>query len=151
MPTAVKFSSQYKELRLIRRTAQERVLPNGNVTVVEPEIVLTFKDHFYTAIEGRNKLQDCYDPDKDAFVLQDELSWMRAHPELDMLFHEMPEDVPDPTPLFKEIALLAASGDHEALMALGREEMETYKREDVLDLIRSSVENMASAAAPPLE
>src|SRR5215471_7560142 len=142
MPNTIQFSSQYKELRLIRRPAEERVLPNGNVATVAPEIVLEFKDHYYWATEGKNKMADRYDEAKDKFVDQDELTWMRNHPEFGMLFHEIPDEVPASTDIFREIAVLAAKGDREALMELGRDEVEGYNRPDVLELLRETIETM---------
>lgn len=142
MPTAVQFSSQYSELRLIRRTAEERITNSGAVAVVKPEVVLEFKEHFYYAVEGRNKLNDLWSDAKDDFLPQDELTWLRSHDGYGTLFHEIPEVAPEPGDLLKDIAMLAARGDRDALMEIGRQEVEGYNRPEVLDLLKEIVESL---------
>jgi hypothetical protein len=144
--TAVQFSSPYDNLRLIRRPPEERIMPNGAVAIVKPEIVIEFVSHMYFAIEGRNLLPDLWSDEVDDFTDQDELSWLRAHSGLNQFFHEIPVEVPPSGDAFREIARLAARGDREALMKMGREEVDGHNREDVLDLLRDTIESLPEDA-----
>lgn len=142
MADPIRFSSQFSAYRMIRRPTEQRLLPNGNLTTVAAEVVLEFKDHMFETAKGRNVMCDLWDPDANDFVNQDELSWLRGHQDFGFAFHEIPVEVPASAPAFAEIARLAAHGDRDGLMALGRKEADGFQREDVLELCKEAVQSM---------
>src|SRR3954454_10289299 len=69
--TTVTFWSDKPSLKLLRYSAQERLLPNGNVVVEKPELAYIFKNGALDLDVGTDMLDDGPEGEQDA------VDWVR--------------------------------------------------------------------------
>src|SRR5690349_21530458 len=106
----VRFLSEKRGLKLIRRSQGEVFMPNGDVRSDPslPEIGYQFESHALAVREGQDVLPDKV-ADDGSLVERDAVQFIRDHDWFGTHIHEVPRDAdaPDPAPLYAEIARLA--------------------------------------------
>lgn len=140
--THVDFISNHPAMRVLRATAQERLLQNGNVAVTKPELCYEFQDRRLSVRLGQDVLPDKVDPDTGEIVEQDAVEYLRTHPDFNNRFYEITPEVPDPGPLFEQITTALLSEDVAALTAIGDEEHATFNRDEIMDLVKAALDKL---------
>lgn len=145
----VRFLTEHKRLKLIRQPQGDLILPSGKVTKdpSRPSVTYQFIDGELTAREGQDLLADLVNSDTGEVEEQDAISWLRSHSDYGVRFHEVEPVAPPASDVLTKVALAAAAGDIDGLVALGDAEAESWHREDVLDVIRASIDNIQAAPA----
>lgn len=145
----VRFLSEHRRLKLIRQSQGEILMPGGGITYdpTRPSVHYWFTDGELLVTEGQDMLADKVDPDTGELVEQDALSWLRAHRDYGTAFYEVQPVAPPVGDALSKIALAAAAGDVAELVRLGDEEAESWNRDEVLDVIRASIENIEGTPA----
>lgn len=140
--TTVHFYSRHAALRIVRRDAQERILANGAVATVAPEVVYEFQMGNLHLRPGQDRMADKLDPSTGEFVEQDAIEYLRSHPEFEVRFFENVPVAPDPAPLYEAIIDATIAGDVDTLIALGEEEFGSWNREDVMSRIKAALDKL---------
>ena len=149
MVETVRFVSEYRQGRYVRKPYGQQVFPNGNVVDTEKEVVYEFQNGALELRVGQDILNDGWNPQTGEFDLpQDAIAWLRSHPDFGNKVYEVAPDAPDPAPLFVEVGKLEAAGDLDGLIEMGNRENESWGREPVLDAIRGAVERLTVVEKP---
>lgn len=136
----IRFLSQYPGLKLIRRSAVE-IFANGRMVPdpSQPEVSYQFDRGVLELFPGADLMEDQLDPETGALVSQDAIDWVRAQPANNNWFYEVEPVAPEASEILTRITGAAASGDVDALLALGDEEHNSWNRPEVLDVINDAI------------
>lgn len=147
--TTVDFVSNHSAMRVLRRSAEERFLPDGSKAVVKPEVVYEFQGRRLAVRPNQDLIADKWDGEE--FVEQDAVEYLRSHPDHGVRFYEHTPTAPEAGPLFEQITDALIAGDATVLEAIGNEEFSTWNRPEVMDRVRGALDKIAPADPPPDE
>lgn len=148
------FVSKHNGLRLLRRNAIRRYTEFG-AQDTEPEACVEFihgagnveiTETSVTPAAAYPRSELIVLPDGPDGTDQTLLTWMRAHKENGVLFHEMVGVVPDPLDELRTLTKLVAAQDVQAIEELAVLEEETYNRPAVFEAIRDALTGISEVA-----
>jgi hypothetical protein len=135
-------------LRVVRKSAQQQVLPDGGIAQIAPEVVYEFQEGWLSVVPGRDVIADGPWDDKIGGPSeQDALSYLRNHPDFGHRFLEILPAAPEPSDVLVDIGTALATGDVEKLTEIGNEEAATWKRQVVLDKVNDALDQLETATA----
>lgn len=147
MSEKVRFLSEFRSHRMLRKPFEERIMGNNSVAITATEIVYEFENGGLDLRPGQDVLEDKWDEETATFVAQDAISWIRSTKEfLEGVIIEVKPQAPDPTPLFVEIGKLEGLGDLDGLYRLGQEEHDSWDREPVLTAAKAAIDRIEAEA-----
>ena len=146
--TSVTFWSDKPKLKLLRKSAEERLLPNGNVVVTAPELAYEFVNGELTLDVGRDMLDDGPEGEQDAI---DYIRRQIATTEVGQWVIEVEPVAPDPGPVYQAIGKAQAEKDIDALTEIGNVEYATWNRDPVMDAVRAALVELQGPVPEPQE
>lgn len=142
------FYSQHAGLRLIRQRAIEVFTAAGMKQVVQPEVVADFSEETRGGTgrllvrEGEGRMVD------EDGVERDLVSWLRQHPQRDLLFFESGAEPGALRPSEEEfndaVVDATASMDEEALRQLVDAERDSHGRQHLIDRAERALERLGA-------
>ncbi len=146
----ITFRSKHSQLRLVRKSAEQRLNPNtGNVSIVSPEVVYEFKDGVLNIEPGQDQMPDkSFNNDTQEWESQDALEYLRTHPLLDVRFIEVTPIAPDPSVALAAITDALIAGDLLTLEGIGDEEFATFNRPEIMGKVRAAMDSIEARTTP---